>query len=113
MSMAAPGRMFGVYAMLALAGAILPYVLFIPWLADHGVDGRIFLAQLFATGPATIFAADVLFAAIVFLVFVWTEGRRLGMRRLWMQPVVTYGIGLCCALPLFLALRERHLARIA
>ena len=67
-------------------------------------------AQLFATGPATIFAADVLFAAIVFLVFVWSEGRRLGMRHLWIQPVVTYGIGLCCALPLFLALRERHLA---
>jgi uncharacterized protein DUF2834 len=113
MSVAAPGRMFGIYAMLAFAGAILPYVLFIPWLADHGMDGRVFLAQLFATGPATIFAADVLFAAIVFLVFVWSEGRRLGMRHLWIQPVVTYGIGLCCALPLFLALRERHLARAA
>jgi hypothetical protein len=109
----APGRMFGVYAVLALAGAILPYVLFIPWLAEHGADGRVFLGQLFATGPATIFAIDVLFAAIVFLIFVWSEGRRLRMRHLWIQPAVTYGIGLCCALPLFLALRERHLARAA
>lgn len=111
MSMAAPARMFGFYATLALAGAILPYVVFIPWLAEHGPDGRVFLSQLFATGPATIFAADVLFAAVVFLVFVWSEGRRLGMRRLWIQPIATYGIGLCCALPLFLALRERHMAR--
>jgi len=107
----APGRMFGVYAALALVGAIFPYVIFIPWLAEHGVDGRVFLAQLFATGPAAIFAADLLFAAIVFLVFVFSEGHRLGMRHLWIQPAVTYGIGLCCALPLFLALRERHLAR--
>ena len=73
MTMAASGRMFGVYAALAIAGAILPYVLFVPWLAEHGVDGRVFLSQLFATGPATIFAVDVLFAAIVFLIFVWSR----------------------------------------
>lgn len=104
------GRLFGLYAALAAVGAIMPYVLFIPWLAEHGVDSRLFVSQLFATGPATIFAADVLFAAGVFILFVIVEGRRLRMRHLWLPPLVVFTIGLCCALPLFLALRERALA---
>lgn len=110
MTGAAPGRMFGIYAALAVAGAILPYLIFVPWLAAHGVDMRLFAAQLFVTGPASIFAADVLFAAGVFILFAIVEGRRLGMRKLWLPPVVVVTVGLCCALPLFLALRERALA---
>lgn len=110
MTGAAPGRMFGVYAALAVAGAILPYLIFVPWLADHGVNVRLFVSQLFVTGPASIFAADVLFAAGVFILFTIVEGRRLGMRRLWLPPLVVVTVGLCCALPLLLAMRERALS---
>ena len=104
------GRLFAIYAALAVAGAILPYVIFIPWLAEYGVDSRLFVSQLFSTGPASIFAADVLFAAGVFILFVIVEGRRLGMRHLWLPPLIVFTVGLCCALPLFLAMRERALA---
>lgn len=110
MSGSAPGRLFGLYAALAVIGAIMPYVIFIPWVAEHGWDPRLFVAQLFATGPATIFAADVLFAAGVFILFVIVEGRRLRLRHLWLPPVIVFTVGLCCALPLFLAMRERKLA---
>ena len=98
------------YFAFALVGAILPYVIFIPWLTSHGADVRLFFGQLFATGPATIFAADVLLAALVFVIFAVAEGRRLGMGKLWLYPLVTFTIGLCCALPLFLGFRERRLA---
>ena len=87
----------------------MPYTILIPWLAEHGVDVRLFVSQLFVTGPASIFAADVLFAAVVFILFVLVEGRRLGIRHLWLPPLVVFAIGLCCALPLFLAMRERSL----
>ncbi len=110
MTAPAPGRRFGLYASLAVAGAILPYVIFIPWLAEYGGDARLFVSQLFSTGPASIFAADVLFAAGVFILFVIVEGRRLGMRHLWLPPLAVFLVGLCCALPLFLAMRERALA---
>jgi len=39
------------------------------------------------------------------------EGNRLGMRGLWLVPIVLLAIGLCCALPLFLPQRERVLSR--
>jgi hypothetical protein len=72
-----------------------------------------FLAGPFANGSAAIFSADVLFSAAVFLIFTLREGRRLGMRHRWLPPLVVVTIGLCCALPLFLAMRERALARSA
>lgn len=101
--------LFGVYAALAVAGAIMPYAIFLPWLAEHGVNSRLFVSQLFLTGPATIFAADVLFAAAVFILFAIAEGRRLGIRHVWIPVLAVFTIGLCCALPLFLAMRERTL----
>lgn len=105
--------LFAVYAALTVAGAILPYSIFIPWLAEHGANPRLFVSELFSTGPASIFAADVLLAAGIFMIFVVAEGRRLGMRHLWIAPLATIIFGLCCGLPLFLALRERALEQRA
>ncbi|HEX8442763.1 MAG TPA: DUF2834 domain-containing protein [Allosphingosinicella sp.] len=112
MSQASAGRggAYRLYLGLALVGAVLPYAILLPWLARHGLDVTQFLAGPFANGPASIFSADVLFSAAVFLTFVAVEGRRLGMRRLWVPPLIVVAIGLCCALPLFLAQRERALA---
>lgn len=99
------------YLALAAVGAVFPYLLFVPWLARHGFAPDLFVSQLFATTPAAIFASDVLYAALVFVLFALVEGRRLRLRHLWLAPVVTFAIGLCCALPLFLAQRERALSR--
>jgi hypothetical protein len=107
--MASRPGLAAVYAALAVAGAIIPYVIFLPWLAAHGFDPHLFRLELFATRPAAIFAADVLFAAGVFILFVMVEGRRLRMRNLWLPPLAVFAVGLCCALPLFLAMRERAL----
>jgi hypothetical protein len=105
-------HLFRLYAALALAGAVLPYVIFVPWLADHGLAPGLFLRQVFATRPASIFAADVLYASAVFLVFVLAEGRRLLIPRLWLPPLLLVVFGLCCALPAFLAMRERAPTRV-
>jgi hypothetical protein len=108
---AKPRGLFGIYAALAVAGAILPYAIFLPWLAEHGPDARLFASGLLGTGPASIFVADVLLAAAVFILFVFAEGRRLGMRKLWVPPLLVFTVGLCCALPCFLAMRERRMSR--
>ena len=105
------GTLTRAYAALALLGAILPYSIFIPWVAEHGFVPAIFFRQPFVNGPAAIFSADVLFSALVFLLFAAVEGRRLGIRPVWLPLLVTATIGLCCALPLFLSLRERALSQ--
>lgn len=91
-------------------GAILPYAIFIPWFLDHGFALRLLVSQAFANRPATIFAIDALYAAAVFLLFAFVEGRRVGVRPLWLPPLLVAFVGICCALPAFLAQRERALA---
>jgi len=41
------------YLALCILGAVLPYWQFIPWLAEHGVNGRLFVRELFATRIST------------------------------------------------------------
>lgn len=109
----APARpfLFRIYAAFAIAGAVFPYAIFIPWLAEHGFAPGLFVRQLFGTPPSAIFASDVLYSAAIFILFVVVEGRRLGMRRLWVPPLLALTVGLCCAFPAFLAMRERALSR--
>lgn len=75
----------------------------------NGFDWPRFFALPFASPPAALFSSDLLFAAVVFMLFAVVEGRRVGVRPLWLAPVTIWVVGLCCALPLFLWLRERTL----
>src|SRR5215831_15367522 len=97
-----------VYLALALAGLILPYSQFLPWLAAHGLDLPLLVHELFATRISAFFALDVLVAALALLVFIAHEGPRRGMRALWLPAAATCLVGVSCGLPLFLYLRERR-----
>lgn len=98
------------YAALAVLGAVLPYTLLVPWLAEHGFNPSLLISQPLVNLPARIFVVDALFAAFVFLIFVVVEGHRLRVPHLWAPILAVLTAGLCCALPLFLAQRERALA---
>ena len=52
------------YLVLCILGAVLPYSQFVPWLAEHGLNGRLFVQQLFATRIGTFFAFDVIVSAV-------------------------------------------------
>lgn len=101
--------LFRLYLVLAAVGAILPYTLLIPWLGEHGLDLPLLVSQPLVNVPARIFVVDALFAAFVFLIFVVAESERLGVRHRWAPILAVLAAGICCALPLFLAQRERAL----
>jgi len=58
------------YLALCILRAVLPYWQFIPWLAEHGVNGRLFAQGLFATRISTFFALDVIVSAVAVLRFI-------------------------------------------
>ena len=100
-----------VYAMLCVAGAVLPFVEFLPWLRTHGLNVPLFMRDLFANGVSGAFAIDIIVSAVVVVALVLIEGRRVGVRHLW-APIVGILVGVCFALPLFLYLRERRLEEV-
>lgn len=98
-----------IYLFLCGLGIALPYSQFIPWLMENGLHIGLLFRQLFANRIGGFFGLDVLVSSVVLVSFVRTEGRRLGVRRLWLPILGLCTVGVSCALPLFLYLRERAL----
>lgn len=100
------------YIILCIAGAVFPLSQFVPWLFAHGLNVPLILQQATSSHIAAFAWADVFVSGIVVAVFLLFEERKLAMRRLWL-PLSCLMVGPSLALPLFLLLRERHLAATA
>lgn len=97
------------YLLGAILGAVLPLSQLIPFLQSHGLDLKLFFTFLFANSVSGFFGMDVIVSSFVLWIFVFSEGRRRGMRRLWLYVVCNLTVGVSVALPLFLLFREREI----
>ena len=98
-----------IYLCLAVIGLIVPYYFLISFVMANGLDGRLFVKQLFGTPGSAFFAVDLLLSCIVFVLYFRQETRRRSIKHAWVCLVALFIIGLSCALPLFLFLREPYL----
>ncbi|MEP6937052.1 MAG: DUF2834 domain-containing protein [Chthoniobacterales bacterium] len=96
-----------------MVGALLPYSQFAPWLLQHGLNLSLLLQELFANRIGGFFGVDVIVSSVVLWVFIFAEGRRLGLRRLWLPVIASLVVGVSLGLPLFLYMRQLHLDRTA
>jgi Protein of unknown function (DUF2834). len=99
------------YLLLTIIGAIAPWSFLLKFFLQNGLDLDLFFQNAFANHVASAVAIDLLICADVFFCFSFIELKRLGLSRRWLfvYVVATFGIGLSCALPLFLYWRERSL----
>ena len=97
------------YLLAAILGAALPLSQLIPFLKTHGLDLTLFFTLLFSNSVSAFFGMDVIVSSIVLWILVFSEGRRLGMKHLWLYVVCNLVVGVSLALPLFLLFRERAL----
>lgn len=100
------------YLALCVVGVVVPYGFFLPWLHDNGLDVSLFVTELVSTRVGAFFGADVIVSAVALIGFVFTDGRRAGMKWLWAPVVGTLCVGVSLGLPLSLYLRERTRARV-
>ena len=100
------------YLLAAILGASLPLSQLIPFLKTHGLDLALFFTLLFSNSVSGFFGMDVVVSSLVLWIFVFSEGRRLGMRHLWLYVVCNLVVGVSLALPLFLLFRERALGSL-
>ena len=98
-----------IYLLFCVLGIALPYSQFAPWLLENGLHISLFVRQLFANRIGGFFGMDVLVSAVVLIFFVRREGKKLGVRHVWLPIVGVLTVGVSLGLPLFLYLRERAL----
>lgn len=98
-----------IYLLLCIIGTILPWSQLGPWVMDNGLNLASLVNEVFSSRISAFAWFDVIVSAVVVLLFVVVEGRRLGVRHLWAPFVAMFTVGVSLALPLFLLLREIRL----
>ena len=94
------------YLILAIIGAILPYVFFGQYIFVNGLNLPGFVSSLFANPPATGFTVDLLFTSFVFWIMMFYDrNQRKGPNPL-IFIVLNLFIGLSCAFPAYLYARS-------
>lgn len=99
------------YGVFCVLGIILPYWQFIPWLLENKLNLVVLLNEAVQTRISAFAWLDVIVSAIVLLGFIWIEGNRLKLAKLWLPILGTLSVGVSFGLPLFLLLREIHLEK--
>ena len=100
---------YGIY--LTLSGIGLVTALVFNGLAT--MNGEDYTGAWFGSAVDWVLSADLSVVAIAVVVFMFAEARRLGMKRVWIYLVVSCFTAMAFTFPLFLAMRERHVAERA
>jgi len=98
-----------IYLITAILGAVLPLSQLLPFFTTYGFDMPLFFRHLFQNHVSAFFGMDVIVSSLVLWAFVFSEGRRRGMKNLWLYILCNLAVGVSLALPLFLFFRERKL----
>lgn len=112
---------FGIYYLLTLIGLVVPSYFTVLFCLDRvDVYGQINMAVLLALSPdfyidassrnvSSQLLADIVISSLTAFLWMIPEARRLGMKHVWVYPVLTYSIAFSFALPLFFLMREYKL----
>lgn len=96
------------YLVLAVAGALIPYGAFLPWLLSNGLDIPLLYEQATANQISIFAWLDVVIAAIALLAFIIVDGKRHVVRGKSLAIVATFAVGVSCGLPLYLFFKEKQ-----
>ncbi|GAK09161.1 DUF2834 domain-containing protein [Geomicrobium sp. JCM 19038] len=99
------------YGVLAVLGTILPYSQLLPWLYSYGFSMSQFFAEMSQSRMGAFAWWDVIISIIVVIGFIIYEGKRKGMKHLWVPIIASFTVGVSLALPLFLLLRQIHIEK--
>lgn len=91
-----------IYLILAITGAIVPYVFFVQHFTASGFGLTDFVKALFANSAAGGFAADLLITSLVFWIAMFHRQRSGKGPNPAVFVVLNLAIGLSCAFPAYL-----------
>lgn len=99
--------LFWVYLLLALAGLVTA------WVSNYlaVVEGQDYGQAWTATAVDLVLTYDLGIVAVAGVIFMIAEGRRIGLKRVWLLILLSGVTAMAFVFPLFLALRERKLEK--
>lgn len=99
--------MMYLYLILAILGGVVPYLFFFQFFGSFGLDLPEFISALFVNGAAGGFSADLLITSLVFWIYIFQQQRNNDGPQPVLFIAMNLLIGLSCALPAYLFVRER------
>jgi len=99
--------MKNLYLILAIIGAIVPYIFFYQFFQVEGLNILSFISALFVNGAAGGFSADILLTSLVFWFFIFQQAKDMNGPKPYLFIILNLTIGLSCALPAYLYAREK------
>lgn len=101
------------YLIAMIIGAALPLYFFTQHFAAHGFGLPAFVKAAFVNPVAAGATSDLLLSALLGLIVMGRDARRLGVRGFWLVVLGTVLIGFSFGLPLYLYLRETRVEATA
>ncbi len=100
-----------IYILVAVVALILTWAHILGPLGEVGfIDGTLlFWQDVLVNESSRFITVDILFLSLAVVFWMLQEARRLGMQGVWAYIAAGIFIGISCAVPLFLAHRERRL----
>ena len=101
--------LFWVYLVLSIIGLVTAWIF-------NGLavmNNEDYMTAWFGTAVDWVLSADFTVVAIAVVVFMISEARRLKMKRVWLYILLSGVTAMAFTFPLFMAMRERQLAKIS
>ena len=89
-----------IFLLLVVAGVALPYVAFVPWVVEHGLDVRLLVEQAAASRIAAFAWLDVVVSAGVLLVAAYSR-QFVTLKQAGIVTILTLVAGVSAGLPIF------------
>ena len=91
-----------------IAGILIPYWFALPFFLTHGSNFSLFFEETFQTDISRFFAADLIVASVIFLVWSLLDAKKRKIPGWWIVLLANLVVGLSLALPLYLLKRLDH-----
>lgn len=101
--------LFWIYMSLAGIGLVTAWIF-------NGIavmNSEDYLSAWFGTAVDWVLSADLTIVAFAVVIFMISESRRLGMKRVWLYILLSGFTAMAFTFPLFMAMRERQLGKLS
>lgn len=101
-----------IFLILTWFTALALWVATYPIVIDHqGFDILRFVQEINVNSSVRFLGVDLTMMGLVFIIWMYLEGKRLHMKRWWLPLVGIFVAGIALVVPWFLYLREKHLEK--